>query len=92
MKILGLWLLIANILAFVLMGEDKRRAQTGARRVPERVLLLAAAAGGSPGALAGMLSWRHKTRKRKFTLGIPVILLAQLLLAGALWLRLRGVV
>ena len=92
MRILVLWLLIINVLAFVLMGEDKRRAQTGARRVPERVLLLAAAAGGSPGALAGMYSWRHKTKKKKFTLGVPAILLAQLLIAGAIWLRFRGVV
>lgn len=84
MKLLFFYLLGMNLLAFVLMGEDKRRAQRGARRVPERTLLLSAALGGSLGALAGMLSWRHKTRKRKFTLGLPGILLLQLLAAGGL--------
>lgn len=91
MKYLWIYLLAVNVLAYILMGADKRRAWAGARRIPERVLLLTAAAGGSPGALLGMLSWRHKTRKKKFTLGIPAVLLAQLLLAaGAYFFFFKG--
>ena len=84
MKLLGIWLLIVNAAGYVLMGEDKRRALLGVRRIPERALLLTAAAGGSLGVLLGMVSYHHKTRHRKFTLGVPGILLAQLLVAAAL--------
>ena len=83
-----LYLLIVNLLGFVLMGQDKRRAQSGKRRIPERTLLLCAALGGSLGALAGMYSWHHKTKKKKFTAGVPAILAAQLLAATGLWLGL----
>lgn len=83
MKLLGIWLLLINAAGYVLMGEDKRRALLKTRRIPERVLLLVAAAGGSLGVLLGMLSYHHKTRHKKFSLGVPGILLAQLLLAAA---------
>jgi uncharacterized membrane protein YsdA (DUF1294 family) len=44
-------------------------------------------AGGSIGALLGMSIFRHKTQKRKFTLGLPAILIAQAVLAYFLFLR-----
>ena len=83
MKLLGIWLLLINAAGYVLMGEDKRRALLKARRIPERVLLLVAAVGGSLGVLLGMLSYHHKTRHKAFYLGVPGILLAQLLIAAA---------
>ena len=88
MKILVVYLLAVNLLAYLLMGIDKKRAREGRWRVSERTLLLTAAAGGSAGAALGMISFRHKTRHLKFTLGIPLILLAQ---AGAAvaWVLLR---
>lgn len=88
MKILVIYLLAVNLLAYLLMGIDKKRAREGRWRVSERTLLLTAAAGGSAGAALGMISFRHKTRHLKFTLGIPLILLAQ---AGAAvaWVLLR---
>lgn len=85
MRVFLWYLLLINLAAFVLMGEDKRRSRTGAWRVPERTLLLSAALGGSLGALCGMVSWRHKTKKNKFRLGIPAILAAQVLAAAWLW-------
>ena len=88
MKLLLLYLLLINLAGFVVMGADKRRAQDGERRVPERTLLRFAAFGGSLGVLAGMYSWRHKTRKKKFSLGVPAILAAQLLAAAGIWLGL----
>ncbi len=83
MKLLGIWLLLINAAGYVLMGEDKRRALLKTRRIPERALLLVAAAGGSLGVLLGMLSYHHKTRHKRFYLGVPGILLAQLLIAAA---------
>lgn len=76
-----LYILIAlNLLSFTLFGLDKSFAKRHARRIPEKTLLWAAALGGSIGALLGMLLFRHKTRHLKFTLGIPAILTAELLL------------
>ena len=78
------YLALANLLAFALMGLDKRRARRGAWRVPEKVLFLCAAAGGSIGAIAGMFAFRHKTKHLRFVLGLPVILLVQLTAAALL--------
>lgn len=80
------WLLAWTLLAFALMGIDKALARAGRRRVPEKTLFLSAIAGGSAGALLGMFLFRHKTLHRSFRLGMPAILLAQLLLAGGLYL------
>lgn len=79
-----LYLIIVNAAAFLLMLADKLKAKHGAWRIPEATLIGAAAIGGSVGALAGMYCFRHKTRHLKFTLGIPVILIAQIMLA--IWL------
>lgn len=83
--ILG-YLLIINALAFLLMLVDKQKAKKNLWRIPESTLLTAAALGGSIGCLMGMYTVRHKTKHRKFTLGVPAILAAQLCLA--LWILL----
>lgn len=57
---------IASIASFALYGLDKAAAVRGARRVPEATLHLLALVGGWPGALAGQLAFRHKTRKQPF--------------------------
>ena len=85
MKILLIYLAAVNLLAFVLMAADKSKARNNRWRISERTLILTAAAGGSVGALLGMLAFRHKTRHPKFTVGIPVILILQLALAAAIW-------
>ena len=79
-KLILLYLLIVNALAFVLMLVDKRKAQKKLWRIPEATLLLSAAIGGSIGSLAGMYTFRHKTKHLKFTLGVPAILIGQILL------------
>lgn len=73
-----IYLEIVNLAAFALMGIDKRRAKKGMWRIPESVLILSAVIGGGIGALAGMYLFRHKTRKQKFTVGIPVIMAMQI--------------
>ena len=74
-----LYLLIINAVAFLLMLVDKQKARKKLWRIPESTLLLSAAIGGSIGALAGMYTFRHKTRHMKFTLGVPAILAVQIL-------------
>ena len=65
---------IVNIIGFLLMGIDKRKARTGAFRIPELTLFTVAVIGGSAGALLGMYLFRHKTRVLRFKIGIPLIL------------------
>ena len=77
-KLILIYLLIVNALGFLLMLVDKRKAQKNLWRIPESTLLLMAAIGGSIGSLAGMYKFRHKTKHVKFVLGIPVILIAQI--------------
>lgn len=73
-----LWALAAvNISAFFLCGIDKEAACKGKWRIPERTLFLAALPGGAAGFLLGMLLFRHKIRKAKFAVGMPLLLLAQ---------------
>ena len=79
-----LYLIIVNAAAFLLMLADKLKAKRGAWRIPEATLMGIAAIGGSVGELAGMYLFRHKTKHIKFTLGIPVILIAQI--AMVIWL------
>ena len=56
--------------------------------LPERTLLLLAAAGGCTGALAGMLMFRHKTRKLKFMIGVPVIFVVESIFFVYIFLKL----
>ena len=78
-KLILLYLLIVNAVSFLLMLVDKQKARRKLWRIPESTLLLSAAIGGSIGALAGMYTFRHKTRHLKFTLGVPAILVVQIL-------------
>jgi len=84
------YLLAINLLTFIAYGHDKWKSQHPhprgnkrhtRRRTPEATLLLLAALGGSIGALAAMYLFRHKTLHRKFTIGVPMILAAQVALA-----------
>ena len=77
-KILILYLLAVNVIAFLCYGVDKVKARKGMWRTPESTLLLLALMGGSVGAWTGMKFWRHKTQHKKFKYGIPLILLLQL--------------
>lgn len=84
MRWIGLWVLALSLVDFILMGVDKRKARRGAWRVPEKTFFLVAVLGGSPGAILGMWTFRHKTRHWYFKWGLPAILIVQLVLA--IWL------
>lgn len=80
-EFLLLYLLIVNALGFILMLVDKFKAKKNLWRIPEATLMAVAAIGGSVGSLIGMYTVRHKTKHPKFTVGIPLILAAQVVLA-----------
>ena len=72
------YLLVVNVLTFVVYGIDKWKARRGRWRVPEATLLVLAVAGGSVGAWVAMQLFRHKTQKKKFRYGVPVLFVLQL--------------
>ena len=81
MKYFLLYLLLINAVGFALMLIDKWKAKHNRWRIKEATLMGVAALGGSVGSLLGMYTVRHKTKHIKFTVGIPLILVAQIALA-----------
>lgn len=77
---LYLYVAAVNVVTFFIYGLDKSKAKAGRWRIPEANLIFLAVLGGSVGALAGMRFFHHKTRKPKFYIGIPAILLIQIIL------------
>ena len=82
-----IYLALINVLAFVLFGIDKYKAQHDRWRIREATLIGIAVIGGSVGAWLGMLLWHHKTQHLKFRFGLPLILLLHLLVAITLYLK-----
>lgn len=72
------WAVISLVTVF-LTCLDKSRARRHRRRIPESTLLLCAALGGAAAMLPVMYRIRHKTRKPKFTVGVPLLLALHLL-------------
>ncbi|MBQ9396743.1 MAG: DUF1294 domain-containing protein [Proteobacteria bacterium] len=84
------YIIVINIVAFVMFGADKRKAENHAWRTSEGALFGVAIFGGSIGALAGMIHFRHKTKHPSFQIGIPAILIVQLIFAaGLIWVFLH---
>lgn len=79
MEIMIICLLLINAAGLLVMLADKKKARKNLWRIPEATLLTVAALGGSIGILAGMYLFHHKTRKPKFFIGVPLILIAQLI-------------
>lgn len=75
--------LLVNIVVFVMYGVDKSKARHKKHRIPEATLMTAALF-GVMGALVGMITFHHKTRKPKFIIGVPLILIAETVLAALL--------
>ncbi|MBK5471690.1 DUF1294 domain-containing protein [Bacillus sp. TH19] len=70
-----IYFIIINVIAFSMMGIDKRKAKKKQWRTPESTLFLSAVAGGAVGAWIGMYMFHHKTHKGKFVFGIPVLVI-----------------
>ena len=74
------FLVIMNIRAFYLFAHDKSSAKRRDRRVSEKKLMRACFWGGAIGGIIGMNAFRHKTQKKKFSIGVPVLFVIQLIL------------
>ena len=75
-----LYFMIINLVGFVMMCVDKQLAIHHKNRIPEKALFLIAIIGGSLGGILGMYVFRHKTKHLSFVIGMPVILIIQLVL------------
>lgn len=74
-----IYLSIINVIGFIIMGIDKKRAKMMEWRIPEKTFFIITLFGGGVGTIAGMYTFRHKTRKKYFTIGLPVILIIEII-------------
>lgn len=86
-----LYVIVINIVGFFMMGLDKLKARKHRRRISERALFIVSIVGGSVGAMAGMYTFRHKTRHAKFVMGIPVIIAAQIIVGVLIRMRIQEI-
>lgn len=78
LKNIVIYLLAINAITFLSMGFDKWKAKKGHWRTKEKTLLTLVLLGGGIGGIAGMYIFRHKTKKMRFYIGFPLILITQL--------------
>lgn len=74
------YIILINLTGFCAMYIDKRRAKRNEWRIKEGTLLSIALLGGGIGSILGMYKFRHKTKKLKFTIGFPTIVITQIVL------------
>lgn len=79
LKNILIYLLLINLITFFIMWVDKKKAKWGKWRIQEKTLFILCAIGGSIGGICGMYKFRHKTKKTKFVIGFPLILIIQIL-------------
>ena len=87
MLFIGLYFVFINIFAIFMTVFDKTAALNNERRISEKTLLFIAAIGGGAGMYFTMRIIHHKTRKNKFMLGIPAIILLELAALVFLYLK-----
>mgnify|MGYP003293337917 CR=1 FL=1 len=79
LKNILIYLLLINLIAFLAMYIDKKRAKWGKWRIKESTLFTLVLLGGGIGGIAGMRVLRHKTKKTRFVIGFPAILIIQII-------------
>lgn len=79
LKNILVYLVGINFITFLTMWVDKKKAKWGKWRIQEKTLFILCAIGGSIGGICGMHVFRHKTKKKRFTIGFPLILIIQIL-------------
>jgi uncharacterized membrane protein YsdA (DUF1294 family) len=85
MMLLVAYLILINILGLFLMKVDKKRAKKNLWRIPEKRFWMIALLGGSAGLIHGMKKYRHKTKHRIFTVGLPLMLFMNVIMLFTLF-------
>lgn len=83
-KNIVIYLILINLITFLAMYIDKRKAKKGKRRIPEKTLFILVGLGGGIGGILGMYLFRHKTKKTRFVIGFPAILIFEVLVVIAI--------
>ena len=78
-KFLLFYFIFISIVSVIACVYDKIQAKRGGWRVKESTLLLLSVLGGSAAMLIAMKTVRHKTLHKKFTVGIPLIIILQII-------------
>ena len=73
-----IYLIVINLIAYLMFWADKKFAQKGMWRISEHSLIVVSLLGGSIGSLIAMYTVRHKTKKLRFSVGIPIILICEI--------------
>lgn len=79
--LIGYFVLI-SMTGFIIMGVDKKRSQKGQWRIPEKRFWMIGLLGGGIGLLLGMRTYHHKTMHKTFTIGMPLMVLFNVLCYG----------
>lgn len=87
LKLLLIYITLVSVITFIVFGIDKLKAKKSWWRIPESTLMVLAVIGGSIGALLGMYVFHHKTLHKKFTIGIPMILILQIAVVAFIFIR-----
>lgn len=74
-----IYFIAINLIGFLAMYIDKKKAKKGNWRIPEKTLFIITALGGGIGTIAGMYTFRHKTKKIAFVIGFPVITILEII-------------
>ncbi|MBQ6991604.1 MAG: DUF1294 domain-containing protein [Clostridia bacterium] len=77
---MSIYLVAINLISFITMYIDKKKAKKGKWRISEWTLFMLVILGGGIGGIAGMKVFRHKTKKAKFYIGFPAIVILQIAL------------
>ena len=91
-KFIIIYFIVINLIGVGAMALDKYKAQKGYWRISENMLFLITLLGGGIGTVFGMYKFRHKTKKLKFTIGLPTILITEiiimlvLIIKGVFWI------
>lgn len=74
-----IYLIIINIIGFLIMYIDKRKAEKGKWRISEKTIFIITALGGGIGTISGMYTFRHKTQKFQFVIGLPAMTILEII-------------
>lgn len=77
--IIPIYITAINIIGFLIMLIDKKKAEKGKWRIPEKTIFLVTILGGGIGTISGMYIFRHKTKKLQFTIGLPTITILEII-------------
>lgn len=80
LEFMSIYLVAINLISFLTMYIDKKKAKKGKWRISEWTLFMLVILGGGIGGIAGMKVFRHKTKKAKFYIGFPAIVILQIAL------------